>query len=425
MITTTYLSPGIRLQCYTDNRFKQNALSIQYVRPMRREEAAMNALIPSVLLRGCKSAPDLRQITMRLDTLYGASVSPISRRSGDYQTTGFYVGMMDDRFAMGGEPLLEETLAFVGELLFDYPTENGGFLDAFVQGEKTNQIYAIEAERNDKRTYAAQQLLKKMCGPDSFGLPRMGEPEEVSAITPQALLRHYETLRRESPVELFYVGSAQPGKVEAALQKIFAGEKRDYRPLPPQTDLTPGPKQALSEAMEIAQGKLAMGYVTPITNRTPGFPAMQMLSTVFGGGMTSKLFQNVREKQSLCYYCSSSYTSVTGCMMVDSGVEPANARKAEAAILKELAQLCDGPITDEEMEDCRRGLLSSLESVEDSLSGLEGWYFAEIARGGPVSTPAQARAALEQVTKEQVRQVLRQFTLSVSYLLTPEVNDHA
>ena len=180
MLTHSEIFPGIHLRCVQDRRFKHSALSLQYIRPMCREEAAMNALIPSVLLRGCNSAPDLRQITMRLDTLYGASVSPISRRSGDYQTTGFYVGMMDDRFAMGGEPLLEETLAFVGELLFDYPTENGGFLDAFVQGEKTNQIYAIEAERNDKRTYAAQQLLKKMCGPDSFGLPRMGEPEDVA-----------------------------------------------------------------------------------------------------------------------------------------------------------------------------------------------------------------------------------------------------
>ena len=97
------LYPGIRLTVFTDCRFKQNCLSIQYVRKMDRSEAAMNALIPSVLLRGTNSAMDLRQITLRLDELYGAAVSPISRRAGDYQTTGFYVSMMDDRFALDGE----------------------------------------------------------------------------------------------------------------------------------------------------------------------------------------------------------------------------------------------------------------------------------------------------------------------------------
>ncbi|MDY3781994.1 MAG: pitrilysin family protein [Candidatus Faecousia sp.] len=416
MITTTYLSPGIRLQCYTDNRFKQNALSIQYVRPMRREEAAMNALIPSVLLRGCKSAPDLRQITMRLDTLYGASVSPISRRSGDYQTTGFYVGMMDDRFAMGGEPLLEETLAFVGELLFDYPTENGGFLDAFVQGEKTNQIYAIEAERNDKRTYAAQQLLKKMCGPDSFGLPRMGEPEEVSAITPQALLRHYETLRRESPVELFYVGSAQPGKVEAALQKIFAGEKRDYRPLPPQTDLTPGPKQALSEAMEIAQGKLAMGYVTPITNRTPGFPAMQMLSTVFGGGMTSKLFQNVREKQSLCYSIGSGYYGAKGIVLVSAGIDFDKEQHVRQEVEQQLDACRRGEISQAEVDAARQSLISALLAVPDSPSSIEN-YYSTMTLNGCGMDPQRHRAALEAVTAEDLVAAAKTLELHSTYFL--------
>ena len=113
MIHRTELYPGIHLTTVTDSRFKQNCVSIQYIREMRPGENAMNALIPSVLLRGTKSAPDLREITLRLDDLYGASVSPISRRAGDYQTTGFYVSLMDDRFALQGDRVLEPTLEFV------------------------------------------------------------------------------------------------------------------------------------------------------------------------------------------------------------------------------------------------------------------------------------------------------------------------
>ena len=231
MLTHSEIFPGVHLRCIQDRRFKHGALSLQYIRPMCREEAAMNALIPSVLLRGCKSAPDLRRITQRLDDLYGASVSPISRRAGNCQTTGLYLSLMDDRFAPEGEALTEQTIAFLKELLFDYPTEQGGFLPDFVEGEKTNQIYAIEAEYNDKRAYCTRQLLKSMCREDSFGVSRMGEPADVEAITPQGLLRHYEKVRRESPVEVLYVGSAAPERIEGLVRQLFAGEDRSPAPL--------------------------------------------------------------------------------------------------------------------------------------------------------------------------------------------------
>ena len=130
--------------------------------------------------------------------------------------------------------------------------------------------------------------------------------------------------------------------------------------------------------------------------------------------------EDVRERDHLCYYCSSSFQSFTGSMAVNSGVEHADAARAEQAVLKELADLCDGPITDEELEDCRRGLLAGMNGLEDTLGGIETWYYMEVLRGGPVQTPDDARRALLAVTREDVRDILKQFTLSVSCLLTRE-----
>ena len=140
MIQTFKLSPGITLRCCRDTRFKQGCLSFQIIRPMRQEENAMNALLPSVLLRGTKNHGDLRAITHRLDELYGASVSAVVRRVGDYQTTGLYCGFMDDRFALPGDQVLAPMLAFLEELLLDSTVEEGGFLPAFVDSEKKNLI---------------------------------------------------------------------------------------------------------------------------------------------------------------------------------------------------------------------------------------------------------------------------------------------
>ena len=158
--------------------------------------------------------------------------------------------------------------------------------------------------------------------------------------------------------------------------------------------------------------------------------AVRLAMALYGGSVTSRLFLNVRERDHLCYYCSSSFQSFTGSMAVNSGVEHADAARAEQAILKELADLCTGPITDEEFEDCRRGLLSGMNGVEDSLGGIESWYYIEVLRAGansaaPIQSPEQARNALRTVTKDEVRDILRRLTLSVSYLLTKEDTAHA
>ena len=416
MITHSEIAPGIRLSCIQDRRFKHSALSIQYVRPMAREEAAMNALIPSVLLRGCKSAPDLRRITQRLDELYGAAVSPISRRAGDWQTTGLYLSLMDDRFAPEGAALTEQALDFVRELLFAYPEKDGGFLPDFVEGEKINQIYAIEAEFNDKRAYCAQQLLQSMCREDPFGVPRMSRKEDVEAITPQALLAHYRRLRRESPVKLLYVGSAEPERMAGLLKKLFAGEVRTPLPLPVQGGLRLSQSSHGCECMELTQGKLCMSFVTPITAKDPLFPAMQLLCAVFGGDVTSKLFQNIREKQSLCYSIGAGYYSAKGIVLVSAGIDFDKEAHVREEILRQLEACRRGEITQAELTAARASLVSALESVPDSPGALES-YYSSMLLGGSGLDPQAHREALEAVTMDDLTRAAESLQPHSTYFL--------
>lgn len=134
--------------------------------------------------------------------------------------------------------------------------------------------------------------------------------------------------------------------------------------------------------------------------------------------LARRLFRNVREKQSLCYYCGSSALRATGVMMVDSGVEPGREAQAEAAILKELNDLCTGPITEQEMDDCRRSLLSSLDSLGDSLGGLESWYYGQILRDEALAPPEYGKVLTNAVTADEVREVLQSYHYSVGYTLT-------
>ena len=419
MIQNFTIQPGVTLRYCRDTRFKQGCFSFQLVREMKKEEAALNALLPSVLLRGTRRCPDLRAVTQRLDELYGAAIGPLVRRVGDYQTTGFYCGFMDDRFALPGDQVLRPMLEFVGELLMDSPRENGTFLPEFVESEKKNLISTIESDRNDKRLYAMRRLLRTMCAADSFGIPRLGEIEEVAAITPETLTRHYEKILRTSPVELFYVGSAPAEEVMDAVRPLLAGLARESQSLPSQTAFKSCPGQDLVETMDVTQGKLCMGFTTTITNRSKDFPAMQMLSAILGGGMTSKLFRNVREKMSLCYSIDSAYYGTKGILLASAGIDFDKEEITRREILNQLRACQEGDITDEELGAAREAILSSLRAVQDAPGAIENFY-GTAALSGLCLTREEYMQAVEQATREDVVRCAQSLSLHSTYFLKGE-----
>ena len=410
------LFPGMTLRCVQDSRFKQGCLSFQLIRQMDAGEAALNALLPAVLLRGTKLHPDLRSITEHLDQLYGASVSTLVRRVGDYQTVGLYCGFMDDRFALPGDRVLVPMIDFLRELLLCPLVENGAFLPEIVESEKKNLIATIEAERNDKRAYAMGQLLKTMCRGDSFGLPRLGEKEQVAAITPTALYDHYQKLLRESPIELFYVGSQTADAIARLLRPVFGSLQRSPHSLQPQTAFHSCQGSYRVETLDVTQGKLCIGYITPITNRCPEFPAMQLFNTVFGAGMTSKLFTNIREKMSLCYSVGSGYYGTKGIVTVSAGIDFDKEELTRQEIQRQLDACQRGDITEAELRSAREALLSSLRATHDSPGAIEG-YYATAALSGMGMTPAQYMDAVRSVTPEQVVAAANSLTLHTTYFL--------
>ena len=401
MNQTLSLGPGIRLRCIPDSRFKQGCLSLQLVRPMCREEASRNALLPAVLLRGTREYPDLRAITLRLDDLYGASVGTLVRRVGDYQTTGFYCGFMEDRFALEGDAILEPMLKFVGQLLLEPVLEDGCFREDFVESEKRNLIASIESQLNDKRAYAMEQMIRTMCKGDSFGIPRLGEIADAQAVTPRDLYTHYQKILRESRVELVYVGSAPQEQVAALLKELFDRIDRNYVNLPEQSPLRTGPESDTVRQMDVNQGKLCMGLVSDITIRDAGFVPMQLLNHIFGGGMTSKLFMQIRERQSLCYAIGSGFHGSKGLVTVSAGIDSGMKEAVQRGVLAQLDACCRGEITPEELNAAKESLRSSLLSTQDSPGALEGYYATAALSGLPLTPDAYIRA-VEAATLEQI-----------------------
>jgi predicted Zn-dependent peptidase len=383
---------------------------------MDAAEAGTNALIPAILLRGCRSCPDLKQITERLDDLYGASIGTLVRRIGDYQSTGFYCGFIEDRFALEGDAILSPMLEFVSQLLLDPILEEGGFSIDFTESEKRNLISAIESDRSNKGAYAAGQLLKLMCREDSFGIPRLGEIAQIHAIDHRSAWAHYQKILRESPVEIFYVGSAEMETVSDLLRPVFMAMDRDPHPLPPQSAYHFSPQQYGQETQQVAQANLSMGLVTPITNRDPRFAAMQICNAIFGGGQTSKLFMQVREARQLCYAIGSGYYGSKGIMTINAGIDTQQESAAREAILAQLEACKAGNITQEELAAAKESILSGLQAVYDSPGAMEG-YFSTAAISGLARTPESYSREIREVTLADVTAAAQTVTVHSTFIL--------
>ncbi len=405
MIQTLQLTPGVVLRHYPDNRFKTALLSIQFQRPMCREEAASNALLSAVLLRGTKHDPDIRALAARQDALYGATVSPLLRRIGDIQTLGVFAGFLEDRFALPGDEILAPVIELVRQILLEPALKDGLFDPEFVESEKRNQIADIESELNDKQSYASSRMIRHLCAGDSFALELRGQVEDVEAITPKSLFDHYQTVLRHSPVEIFYVGSADIHTLAKLLRPLCDAIALEPMELPKQTILTPNAEKArLSERMDVNQCKLSMGFTTPVINTHPDFAAMQVLISLFGTGMTSKLFLNVREKLSLCYYANAGYYASKGVVTVSSGIDEAKYETARAEILRQLALCAQGEISEAELSAAKQALISGLRSIPDSPGALERFYGTASISGMPYSLE-QYRQAIQAVTAADAARV--------------------
>lgn len=380
-------------------RFKTSRMTVQLIAPLQRETAAANALLPAVLRRGTVRCPDMESLSAALDTLYGANVDYTVRKKGERQCVGFAAGFIDDAFTPHGEKLLEPVSAMLGELLLDPVTHGGRFLSSYVESEKANLIDAIRGLKNDKRDWADIRLMQEMCAGEPYSVLRLGDEETAGRITNQSLYVHGQALMASSRVEVIYCGSAEAQRVEDAVLTALAALPRGAQTALPEVQRIQAPDtpRRIVETMDVTQGKLAMGYRCS----SDDYPAMVLANLIFGGTSNSKLFLNVRERLSLCYYASSSYARSKSILTVSSGVETADFERAEAEIGRQLQAVQQGDWEDWEQEGALQAIRASLLSLSDSQGALENFYLGQIA-AGVEETPEELAAALEQVTKERI-----------------------
>ncbi len=416
----TELMPGVFLSHLRSDKFKTACMSVTLLTQLRRETAAMNAVIPFVLRRGTTRYGDMEQLARRMDELYGAAVEPVVRRIGEIQCIGFYGSFPEPDYLPGGEALLGDTCALMAQLLLDPATRGGLLLPQYVDSEREKLLDIIRSRMNDKRSYALTRCIEEMCCYEDFAVSRFGSESEAENIHYKKLTRHYRELIQTCPVEIFYCGKTDFKAVSAAMREAFSTMPRGEIDYDIGTDLRMNAVEDhvrfVEEEMDVTQGKLVLGFRLGECMEEPDIPALYVFNAVYGSGATSKLFMNVREKLSLCYYASSAVYLHKGIMLVSSGIEFDKLDAARDEILAQLDSVRRGEITDDELRSAKKSVASDLRAVQDSLGELEGFYLSQ-ALDGLDYGPAELAALAEDVTKEDVQAIAESIECDLIYFL--------
>ena len=413
------LADGVELAVRQTDQFKTGLLSATLTILLRADTAAAGALIPEVLSRGSKNYPDMEKLSSAADALYGASLGPVVRQRGESQCVSFLCSFIDDRYALDGSAVLEPAAELMGEILLNPAVREGIFRRDYVESEGANLADRIRARMNDKRGWAIFRLIQEMCAGEAYAVDKLGDEAQARSMTAERLWAAYQSLLKKAKVTFYYGGSAEPERVEDAVRRAF-GPLLTGRtaPVDCRVEAEPrGPVRTVADSMDVTQGKLALGFRTGgVTMASEDYPALLVCNALFGGSASSKLFLNVREKMSLCYYASSVIDKIKGLMVVSSGVEFSQFDRAQEAILAQLDAVKQGDFTREELTAAVRSVANNLRGRRDSQGQMEDDQLTRLLFHA-AQEGEELIGAVESVTADQVVQAAQGLKLDTVYRL--------
>ena len=409
----TELAGNIGFSSIIDEKFKTGSLTVRFITELSGESATANALGVGVLSSSSSKYKTLALLNEKLSSLYGAALSTFSRKRGDVQILGLTSSWIVNKYAIDGEDVNAEMLDTIRGCIFEPNAKNGEFDAESFAITKKDLLDRIDAELNNKRGYALSRAAEIAFSGEPAEFSCYGTKEAASAITSAEAYKAYRKLLETAQIEIYYIAPEKEPKVLEMFRESFAGISRNsgriefgrISPAKPET-------VTVSDEYDVLQCKMVMNFKSD----SDDIFALKMLSTIFGETPVSKLFMNVREKQSLCYYCACRYTSPKGTLMVDIGVERDNIEKSKAEILHQLDEIRSGNVTDEEIQSALLSLDNALTQVGDTQASYSGWYFERFC-DGKIKTPQEQFEDYSNVTKERIIEAAKTLRLDSVYLM--------
>ena len=380
------IADGISLSVIPSDKFKSGVIAFSLTTPLTRHASAYNHILSGLLRRGTQKYPTMASLNRRLDELYGSYVEIKSNHIGNYLSLTFICEILDNKYIPDGTDTLSGAIDIVADMMLSPLFITDDFDKNIFDQEIRIILDALNSEINNTRVYAIKRCAEIMFE-NHEEYPTVEQTKAiVSSATLEDIKAHYAALLSSATLEVFYIGSTDQKVISDSLRTAFSAHSFGTTEICcTATPISRFNYADSSERMPVSQGKLAMCFSTSaaISSESDDYYVALMLNEIFGGSASSKLFLNVREKMSLCYYCSSSYSTYSGIMTVSSGIEVKNFDRAKRAILAELDKIKNGKISAQELSVAKRSIINAYKQLYDSPFDLQSFYGGRMLFGIP------------------------------------------
>ncbi len=322
------MADQVKLHLIKSDKFKTDLIGVYIKRPLTEKEATYNTLITRILEQGTKSWPNSQALNHALDDLYGGILSCDVNKYGELHAMQFKLQLPNERH-IKNKTLLESGLGILNEVLQNPVLENGLFKEDVFKNEVKNLREEILGRVNDKMVYAIDRCTEKMCENEAFRFYQYGTIDMLDTITNESLVAHYNEIMTGSPIDIVVVGELNFEKTRELILNKFKFNTDNIVKIPESvTDVGVDSVKEINDTFDVSQAKLTLGLRTNISFSHPLYNASVLYSNILGGGASSKLFKNVREKASLCYYIFSRVEKYKGILLISSGIEAKDKQKS-------------------------------------------------------------------------------------------------
>ncbi len=413
------IAKGVKLLCLNSNKFKTNCIKVDFYLPIGEHLAAQNVLT-SLMGHTSYNYNTFKAFNGKVESLYGADFDTGIATIGEKVRIRFSVEIPDDRFSLDGKSIAEETLNFLVDIIKNPHCENGEFDKNATEREVRFTLENIEAEKNDKRAYAISRLRQLMCQGEPYGIDREKLEEDVRNLDGKKLYDAYMDMLQSSTIVITACGSLDSDMIKNIFTD-FAESIPERNPAELETVfITKADKiRYFKDEMDVNQAKLVIGLRAGMENENDNYFPFRVMTDIFGGGPYSRLFLNVREKMSLCYYCGARLLREKGIIFIQSGIEEENYEKALSEILNQLDVMKKGEFTRDDFDSSIKALSDAFKGVEDSPVAVCTFYSSQVFDNELISGSEYAEK-ISQVTMEQVVECAKRVSVDSVYLLAGE-----
>ncbi|MDD7184724.1 MAG: insulinase family protein [Ruminococcus sp.] len=407
------LAENIGFSEIIDSKFKTGVLEIDFITPLSPETSSQNAsAICSINMTNSKY-PSITEFSSKLNSLYGSNIFSKVNRISDFQINSIGASWLDSKYALEGEDIETETVKILLDCIFSPDIKDNAFNQNVFEIAKKDIQAKIDSEINNKRGYAVRQASKIAFRGEPAENNSYGTSETLKEVTSESAYSALQNLVINSQIEISYVSAQKNDKIRKILSDVFGKLKRNgntYKFIS-FSPIKPSPEE-FTETLDVNQSKMVLVFKTKKDDKY----AMKMLSALYGETPFSKLFANVREKMSLCYYCSSSFSRAKNCIFVDCGVETKNIETARNAIIGQLDEIISGNFSDEDMQNVLLALENSFSGIGDTAGSYINWYKSAVYEGEYL-TPEQTLEKYRNVTRDRIIECAKSLVLDTVYVM--------